>query len=74
MDAHLPPHEDVVRILQLLVVKLIRVEGLCILVEGLELALDFSDQNEYGETDPTWKDHVQYILAAINLTNPRSWV
>ena len=61
MDAHLPPHEDVVRILQLLVVKLIRVEGLRILVEGLELALDFSDQNEYGETDPTWKDNIQYI-------------
>ena len=66
MDAYLPPHEDVVRILQLLVVKLIRVEGLCILVEGLELALDFADQNEYGETDPMWKDNVQYLLAAMN--------
>lgn len=36
---YLPPHENVVRILQILVVKIIRVERLCILVEGLELAL-----------------------------------
>lgn len=36
---HLPPHENIVRVLQVLVVKIIRVERLCILVEGLELAL-----------------------------------
>jgi hypothetical protein len=38
--AYLPPHEDVVRLLQLFIVKLIRVERLCILVEGLEFALE----------------------------------
>lgn len=36
---YLPPHEDVVTILELLIVKVIRIEGFCILVKGLELAL-----------------------------------
>lgn len=37
---YLPPHENIVRVLQILIVEIIRVERLCILVEGLELALD----------------------------------
>lgn len=37
---YLPPHENIVRVLQILIVEIIRVERLCILVEGLKLALD----------------------------------
>jgi len=42
--SYLPPHENIVRVLQILIVKLVRVERLCVLVEGVELALDVTSK------------------------------
>lgn len=38
-SAHLPPHEDVVAAVQLLVVKVVRVEAFGVLAKWLELTL-----------------------------------
>lgn len=48
-SSYLPPHENIVRVLQILVVKIVRVECLCILVEGLELALDTKNVYRIGQ-------------------------
>lgn len=42
-SAHLPPHEDVVAAVQLLVVKVIRVEAFGVLAKWLELTLQRGD-------------------------------
>lgn len=62
LHPHLPSHEDVVAILELLIVKVIRVEGFCILVKGLELAL-IRVEIFYGTIV---KGHLHYIQVRYN--------
>lgn len=42
-SAHLPPHEDIVAAVQLLVVKVVRVEAFGVLAKWLELTLQRGD-------------------------------
>lgn len=47
-SAHLPPHKNVVAVVQLLVVKVIRVEALGVLAKWLEFALQRDDEEVAG--------------------------
>lgn len=55
---YLPPHENVVRVFQILVVEIVRVKRLCILVEGLELSLGMK-QNWlcFSKSVSQWRRH-----------------
>lgn len=55
---YLPPHENIVRVLQILIVKIIWVECLCILVEGLELALDTTSKKDYVSVNQPAVEHL----------------